>query len=308
MDALTAMERLYATPLPERTDSYTPISHRVIDEKTRETLNSLGFTMSKSYYRASTDGLVGQAEYHINYGNDPEMGLMVAWQNSYNKAVSFKYAVGAHVFVCANGCVAGDLGAYRRKHTGSADIEAFEQMRVYLYGAKQIFEKLIADKEHLKKINITPTKTAELMGRMFIEKEIITSTQINIMKRELDKPTYDYGVPIHNAWSLYNFTTFAFKEDTPKNWMKRHIDLHNFFSEEFGMYIEKFVPTMEQAELFEGPKDLPEIPDTELDPLDSPFIPAEDSNPLIADAETDELILSDEPVLSDDFIDLLDQF
>jgi hypothetical protein len=299
MDSLTAIERLYATPLPERTDSYTPISHRVIDEKSRETLKSLGFTMSKSFYRSSGDGLVGQAEYHINYGNDPEMGLMVAWQNSYNKAVSFKYAVGAHVFVCANGCVAGDLGAYRRKHTGTADVEAFEQMRVYLYGAKQIFDKLVADKEHLKKINITPTKTAELMGRMFIEKEIITSTQINIMKRELDKPTYDYGVPIHNAWSLYNFATHAFREDTPKNWMKRHIDLHDFFSEEFGIFTEKFVPTVEQPQLFEGPKD---NPDTSLDPLDTPFIPAEDPNPVVVDADTDEVIPSDE------LIDLLDQF
>jgi hypothetical protein len=253
METMTAQERLFSASLPEKTDSYTPIAHKTIDDTTRQVLKEMGFGISKVHYRSSTDGMVGQAEYHLNYGDDPEMGLMVAWQNSYNKLVSFKYAVGAHVFVCANGCVSGDLGAYRRKHTGSADEDAYNMIRTYLYGAKQIFDKLVADREHLKKIELTPTRMAELMGRMFIEKEIISSTQINIMKRELDKPTYDYGVPVNNAWSLYNFATHAFKEDSPRNWMKRHVDLHNFFAETFNIESEEFIPQnppVEQPSLF----------------------------------------------------------
>lgn len=255
METLSAMERLYSAPLPEKTDSYTPISHKTIDENTKQVLKEMGFGISKIHYRSSTDGMVGQAEYHLNYGDDPEMGLMVAWQNSYNKLVSFKYAVGAHVFVCANGCVAGDLGAYRRKHTGSADQDATAMIRTYLYGAKQIFEKLVADREHLKKINLEASDMAAIMGRMFIHNEIITSTQLNIMKRELQNPTYDYGVPKHNAWALYNFATHAFKEDSPRNWMKRHIDLHEFFAENFGIEPQEFIPQappVEQPSLFKA--------------------------------------------------------
>jgi hypothetical protein len=163
------------------------------------------------------------------------MGLMVAWQNSYNKLISFKYAVGAHVMVCSNGCVSGDLGGFKRKHTGTADQEALSTIVNYLGQAKDIFQKLVEDREHLKKINLNGTRMAELMGKMFIEKDIITSTQINIMKRELQTPSFDYGVPVNNAWSLYNFATHAFKEDSPRNWITRHIDLHNFFTDEFGM-------------------------------------------------------------------------
>lgn len=249
MENLTAQERLFAAPLPEKTDSYTPISHKVIDENTRIILADMGFKLTTTKYNSSTDGMLGQCQYNIEYGNDPDMGLMVAWQNSYNKLVSFKYAVGAHVMVCSNGCVSGDLGAYKRKHTGTADHEAFEIIKNYLYSAKSIFEQLVDDKEHLKKIELTPTRMAELMGKMFIEKEIITSTQINIMKRELYEPSYDYGVPITTAWGLYNMATHAFKEDSPRSWMKRHIDLHGFFNDEFTMAPRIMVPV--QAQLFE---------------------------------------------------------
>lgn len=263
MQTLTAKERLFSAQVPERTDSYTPIAHSKIDEETRRILSEMGFEMKDSVYNSSTDGMIGQCQYNIQYGNDSEMGLMVAWQNSYNKLVSFKYAIGAHVMICSNGMVAGDLGAYKRKHTGTADLEAFQIMKNYLSNAKSIYERLITDREHLKTISLTPTRMAELMGKMFIEKEIITSTQINIMKREMYSPTYDYGVPVHNAWSLYNFATHAFKEDSPRSWMKRHVDLHSFFNEEFEM------PTVPE---FEFPKAEPvivqEFPFVEAPPVE----------------------------------------
>lgn len=237
MPALTdsALYRLQTAPLPERTDSYTPIGHGKIIESTTELLQKMNFKITRSIYRASGDGLIGQGEYHLVYGNDSEMGLMLAWQNSYNKSTSFKYAIGAHVFVCANGMVAGDLASYRRKHTGTADLEAFEQISMQITEAKNIFDKLILDREQLKPIRLTEREIAEIMGRLYVEKEIITSTQLNIMKRELEKPSFDYGVPTDSAWSLYNYATHSFKEDNPRNWIKRHVDLHDFFGDHFSL-------------------------------------------------------------------------
>jgi hypothetical protein len=231
----SAYYKMMHAPLPERTESYTPISHKSVIDYSTGTLQKMGFTIKNSIYRSSIDGLVGQGEYHLQYGNDPEMGLMLAWQNSYNKQVSFKYAIGAHVFVCSNGMVAGDLASYRRKHTGTADEEALQHIETYVGDAKMIFERLIHDREILKNQDLTSRQVAEMIGRMYIEDQIITSTQINIMKRELEKPTYDYGVDPNNAWAVYNYATHAFKEDSPRNWIKRHSDLHNFFASEFGI-------------------------------------------------------------------------
>jgi hypothetical protein len=198
-------------------------------------LDKQGFTVTKSIYRSAAQGLIGQGEYHINYGDDPEMGLMLAWQNSYNKQVSFKYAIGAHVFVCANGIVSGDLASYKRRHTGSADSDALEYIETYIGQAKDIFNRLVEDREQLKKYTLGWKDVAEMVGRMYLYDQIITSTQLNIMKREMQDPTHSYGVEPMNAWSIYNYATYAFKEDSPRNWINRHVDLHNFFAKEFSL-------------------------------------------------------------------------
>lgn len=238
----SALHKLVNAPVPPKTDSYTPISHSKIITNTLETLEGYNFKVKTARYRSSADGLIGSGEYHIEYGADPEMGLMLAWQNSYNKQVTFKYAIGAHVFVCANGMVAGDLAAYKRKHTGTADEEALGYIHGYIGDAAKIFGKLIEDREMLKKHNLTLGGAAEMMGRMFICNQIITSTHLNIIKREIENPTYEYGVGPLNAWALYNYATHAFKEDSPRNWIKRHTDLHKFFRIEFGYDAPDTVP------------------------------------------------------------------
>ena len=243
----TALYKLMNAPLPERTDSYTPIAHGKIITNTLQTLETEGFKVKQTRYRSSTDGLIGSGEYHLEYGGDPEMGLMLAWQNSYNKQVTFKYAIGAHVFVCANGMVAGDLASYRRKHTGTADEEALGYIKQYIKDAGGIFTKLIEDREMLKKQELNLRQVSEMMGRMFLCNQIITSTQLNIIKRELENPTYDYGVGPLNAWAIYNYATHAFKEDNPKSWIKRHTDLHKFFRIEFGFSTPDPVPVIEDA-------------------------------------------------------------
>ena len=230
----TALYKLMTAPVPSRTDSYTPIPHGTIIKNTIDTLDNHGFKVKQTRYRSSTDGLIGSGEYHLEYGGDPEMGLMLAWQNSYNKQVTFKYAIGAHVFVCANGMVAGDLASYRRKHTGTADEEALAYINGYIGDAAKIFGKLIEDREMLKQHEMNLRQVSEMMGRMFLCNQIITSTQLNIIKREIENPTYDYGVAPLNAWAIYNYATHAFKEDNPKSWIKRHTDLHKFFRIEFG--------------------------------------------------------------------------
>lgn len=231
----SALYKLLNAPIPEKTDSYTPISHKVIIEHTLGVLEKQNFTIKKHNYRSSMDGLIGSGEYHLEFGGDSEMGLMLAWQNSYNKQVSFKYAIGAHVFVCANGMVAGDLAAYRRKHTGTADEDALSHIVDYIKSASSIFTKLVEDRDKLKTHDLTLKQVSEMIGRMYLYDQIITSTQLNIMKREMDKSTYDYGVKPMNAWAIYNYATHAFKEDSPRNWIKRHTDLHKFFANEFGM-------------------------------------------------------------------------
>ena len=81
----------------------------------------------------------------------------------------------------------------------------------------------------MKKVGVTKRVKAELIGRMKIEEQSITYTQLNINTRELTSHTHDYGAP-DSLWELYNYTTFAMKETHPSQWMESHIQAHAFFN------------------------------------------------------------------------------
>ena len=86
------------------------------------------------------------------------------------------------------------------------------------------------ERDAMKQIEITRRTKAELIGRMMLEEQFITSTQLNIIGRELNKPTHDYGAQ-DSLWELYNYTTFAMKEIHPSLWMDNHIRAHKFFTD-----------------------------------------------------------------------------
>ena len=107
-------------------------------------------------------------------------------------------------------------------------------------------------REAMKNIEVDRKVQAELIGRMMIEKQFIESTQMNIIKRELDKPTHDYGCE-NSLWELYQFTTFSMKDTHPSLWMNNHIDAHEFFVEASGLLVPKtgiLVSDYKQLELF----------------------------------------------------------
>ena len=105
----------------------------------------------------------------------------------------------------------------------------------------------------MKTIEVDRKIQAELIGRMIIEEGFIESTQMNIIRRELDSPTHDYGAP-NSLWELYQFTTFSMKDVHPSLWMKNHINAHSFFVEASGIITTKTetsLPIVNQLELFE---------------------------------------------------------
>ena len=86
----------------------------------------------------------------------------------------------------------------------------------------------------MKNIEISSKVRAELIGRMFIEEQFITSTQLNIIADNLRFPEYDYKSP-NSLWELYQFTTQSMRDIHPTLWMENHINAHKFFVNESGL-------------------------------------------------------------------------
>ena len=75
--------------LPNHASTYTVISHKSVMDLSTEALEDAGFSVTAENYRATHDGNIASAIYTLNYGDDPELSMMFAWSNSYNKQMRF---------------------------------------------------------------------------------------------------------------------------------------------------------------------------------------------------------------------------
>ena len=231
-----AKQILLNAEIPQQTRTYKPVSHGQLMDLTLNGIEKAGFQLDSETYSAAANGQVANGKFTISNVADSEMQLQIGWQNSYNKSLTLKFAIGTRIFICQNGCVSGDYGAFKKKHVG--EIQSFTPQAItdYIKSAGEAFRRMQNERDEMKQIEISSKVKAELIGRMIIEEEFIQSTQLNIIKRELKSPTHNYGAP-DSMWELYNYTTFAMKEVHPSLWMENHIAAHNFFVTESGLLV-----------------------------------------------------------------------
>lgn len=245
----TARGMLLAAPVPQQTRTYKPVSHLELMDLTLESIHQAGFTLDQELYTSARDGKVANGKFTIKNVADTEMQLQIGWQNSYDKSLSLKFAIGTRIFICSNGCVSGDYGAFKKKHVGEIQTFTPQAITEYIQDAGEAFTRMQKERESMKQIVLNRRAQAELIGRMIIEEQFIESTQLNIIRKELEKPTHDYGAE-NSLWELYQFTTFSMKEVHPSLWMGNHIDAHAFFLDAAGIVSKPIHKPATQLELF----------------------------------------------------------
>jgi hypothetical protein len=221
--------------LPVHGQTYTVISHQSIIDYAYAELANQGFGIINEEYRSTLDGQIAQGIYRLQYGTDPEMNVMFAWTNSYNKQIRFKCATGGYVNANQTVMLAGQLGNYARKHTGTADADVIASMQAQITDATMYYNQLVADKEVMKTISLTSRKQAELLGILFAEYEILTTEQASIIRQQMDKPSYFYNGGKDTLWAFYNHCTVALQQSHPRSWMEDQRMLHWVISNEFDL-------------------------------------------------------------------------
>jgi len=218
--------------LPTHGKTYTVIPHRSIIDYTDNLLKENNFVIKNKSFRSNAGAKVVQGIYQIVSTHDDDLGMMFAWTNSYDKSTRFQCGIGAYVFVCNNGMIHGDMASYARKHTGTADLDVQSQIGSQVKYAHKHFNQLIQDKDQFKNHTLSRKDQSELLGRLFIEEEIIDATQMSTIKREMNKPTFNYSCSLNNAWSFYNHVTHALKSSHPRSWMSNQQKFHKFMTTE----------------------------------------------------------------------------
>jgi hypothetical protein len=112
---LATKDYLTNAPLPKQTDSYTVISHGSVMAETEKLLKEKGFSIEKEMYKCTENAQVAQGVYHLKYGSDPEMSMLVAWNNSYDKSMRFKFAVGGYIHSSGSAMLSQTIGNWKQK-------------------------------------------------------------------------------------------------------------------------------------------------------------------------------------------------
>ena len=192
-------------------------------------LNAAGFSIVDEEYRCTADGQIAQGIYRLNYNNDPELSMMFAWTNSYNKQVKFKCLVGAYINKTNSVMICGDLGSWTRKHTGSADTETKETIDNYIQNANMYYDQLVADKATMETVMLNRRKQSQLLGVLFAEYEILTTEQASMVRDQMKKPLHVFASS-DSLWAFYNYVTVALQKSHPKTWMEDQRILHYFIT------------------------------------------------------------------------------
>lgn len=238
-------DNLLKVAIPSESRTYKPVSHGQLMDLTLNSLSNAGFKVESEQYTSARDGMIANGLYKISNVADSEMALEIAWQNSYNKQISLKFAIGAKVFICQNGMVSGDMGAFKKKHQGTVQEFTPTAITEYIKRAGDVFKKTQDDRDKMKEIIMSDKTRAELIGRMFIEEDFLSITQLGIIARQIKMPEFYYNAP-NSMWELYQYTTQAMRDIHPTLYIEDHIKAHNFFSRESGIAIPEstiFVPS-----------------------------------------------------------------
>lgn len=227
------LDELSEVKLPEKTNSYVPVSHVDFINNTKDIANRIlnNHTLHSEQFGVARDGkqMFGTLTYKEDFHDEKQdIGLSIGLRNSYDKSMSLGLCSGASVFVCENLMMTGEVVAMRM-HTGNI----IDELNILIFNAllksEDKFSTIHADSKRMKEVSIEDAFAYSTMGKLY-GYGIISERQLPVMKKEWIKPKYD-DFSDRNLWSLYNAGTEALKTTPPMHRMKRQIAMHDMFND-----------------------------------------------------------------------------
>jgi len=224
---------LVSVPLPERTETYTPLPNRLIIDTVRENFAANNMKILAEGYGMDRTNGVFIGKYAVQGMEDNGINMMLGWMNSYDKSKRFQIGSGGVVMVCSNGMFISDL-LEMTKHT-SGVLPRFEQMvNNSIMSIENELVHLVKVKKEFETVQVSKSAINEILGKMFFEDSLVNTTQANIIKEGLTKDkNFNLLVPERqNLWSMYNLITESLKTQHPSTYFKTHIEAYNFIKDQ----------------------------------------------------------------------------
>ncbi len=214
-------ETLFAVPVPEKTHSYQPVAHAILVSAIKEKLYKHDMRIEKTHYTSNGNASQMFGVMNIARGNGEQL-MNIGFRNSYDKSLAVGLVAGATVIVCSNLMFKGDIKTLR-KHTTGVFNDLDNIVESVVLGAAEQFDRIQIDSEKMKLVELTKKQMAEIAGRLFINENLINSTQMGIIKREINFSD-EFTDP--SLWTLYNHFTESLKVTAPALRMQKQIAVH----------------------------------------------------------------------------------
>jgi hypothetical protein len=218
-------DQLDLIPVPKTTDSYIPVPHYQLAERlvTISTDILRDYVMVGEHYAVARQG--NQMFAVLKFQKEElDIGLSIAFRNSYDRSMSLGLAIGATVFVCDNLALQGDI-VVMRKHTKNVWNELEDLTITTLYKSEKQFQQIVADSELLKRQNLPDDEAFMFMGKLF-GYGIVSLRQLTVLKQEWFRPSH-VEFRDRNMWSFFNATTETLKSCPPFMIMEKHAQAYN---------------------------------------------------------------------------------
>lgn len=213
--------------------AYNPITHKEVIDTIDEYLYKNNLRVRDKQYLAASNGQKAIGKVFIDNPGSP-LGYSIFWKNSLDGSMSFGLAGGSVTFICSNGSVYGDVVSYKRMHVGNARNQVLDQIQMACNQMEEAMQMHVNRMNQMKEMEITKRTISSLVGQMFLEDQLINSEQLNIIKREMENPSYEYNAE-GSVWEFYSHVTCATKQTTPPLWHKVHKGVGDIFVNRFGL-------------------------------------------------------------------------
>ena len=155
MVTLAELERI---PTPQRTNTWTPVSHASIPQIIDAVVDEYGWEFRhpedkfKIALTKDDQRMFGATELVIPGLGDDDFGLAIGFANSHNKSLSFRVAVGANVFLCSNMVISADIEV-RKVHRSRLSVE--EEIKLALEKVPEVGKQYMEWFGNLREVKIS---------------------------------------------------------------------------------------------------------------------------------------------------------
>jgi len=219
-----SLEDLQTIPMPVETRSYKPVSHYDLTLNIARVAGELlsGFSLHKSVFGTAKEGAQLFGIHTFNNSNT-ELGLSIAFRNSYDKSLAISLATGSQVFICDNLALHGEIIRIR-KHTTNVMADLEMMIITGVLRARSNFSSVVDDAHRMQGIDISTDGAYRALGHLFGH-QVLSPRQMPVALKEWQKPSHEAFEP-RTLWSLYNAVTEALKSSPPQSIMEKHNGLH----------------------------------------------------------------------------------